>query len=383
MKNIGSEENFIATRIKEKSAAKEFYENEYDENPDTDLTKEEYVEREMLLGERDELENINMRGEVKLEASKEEIVGWKEKWRQDRIDDVTGLEIRKVLFEKMRKKINNLFEIRDSEKENKTEDELKNEKEEIFNKIIGRDVEELKKENFSVMMADVSFLSLVNEAGHEAGDKLLSEICTEVKKRVYDSYRHGGDEITGLFDVTDKEVDEKIKELKASVEKLNIEKVKEYKLTPNLDIGKAHISEAVQIFKEISGGGEQCEKKLKQNPVKELENIMVAIADKRSFIDKGKKRIALLADKFSEDKKAYSDMIGFLRKGGYNIKNEEVKDLNKFVEQGNKKKIGKWIVKFITEKEKNGIEKLSKSENRFNYIKAKEIFEFVKKDGLR
>ena len=383
MEKLNSEENFINTRKKERDAAKKYFEDEYDQDSRQELTKEEYIEREMLLGERDELENVKMRGEVELKASRSEVEEWKEKWRQDRIDDVTGLEIRKILFERMRKRIYEIFEISKEKKQAKSKDDLMTEKEAIFNKLINKNSEDLKNENLTVMMADVSFLSLVNEAGHEAGDKLLSEISKEVKERVDNSYRHGGDEITGLFDIADEEIEKKISELKASVEKIDIEKIKEYNLTPNLDIGKAHISEAVLVFQKIAEEGGDCEKKLRLNPVKELENVMVAIADKRSFIDKGKKRIALLAEKYNENKEAYSDMVGFLRKGGYNIKDEEVEVLNEVVEKKDKAGMGEWIEKFIRDKEESGIESLSGSDDKFNYIKAKMVFEYIWGNDLK
>jgi diguanylate cyclase (GGDEF)-like protein len=409
-KNKG--ENILDLRKKEKKAAKEFFEKEYDNDSGQVDSKEDYVEKELIQAELDELKNLKMRSEAELteadclieesntltedqiEKRKKEVGEWKEKWRQDRIDDVTGLQIRKVLFEKMNKKIKEIYSFDD----NATN-------EEIFQALTTKDVSELENVNFSVMMADVSFLSLVNEAGHEQGDSLLAEISDEIKKEVEDSFRHGGDEITGFFDmfgVDDKSIEEKIKKMKESISNIPIDKIKQYKLKPNLDVGVAGFTEALQVFRALAKNSD-CRDKLKDNPVKKIENIMVAIADKRSFIEKGKERIALLAEKY-DDKKLYKEIISFLRKGGHGISDKNVKKIanlakgslstrvvNFFKKLGSgkthepigtegakvEKSIQQAVLKFISEKEKIELGKKSKSEDQYSYFESKAIMDVI------
>lgn len=416
----------VEGKKRQKEAAQKYFKEEYKKDQGSAGSEKEYVEAEMLSAELDEEDNIRMEarrredvlkkklatteedllhGDSLLEesvaminAEKQAVAKWKEKWQQDRIDNVTGLEIRKVLFERMNDRIKDIY----SFDENTT-------REDIFEMLVKKSPKDFGKKDFSVMMADVSFLSLVNEAGHEQGDTLLKQIGAEVKKEVADSYRHGGDEITGffdeqsgVFDIDSSDFKEKITKMRESIKKLPIEKINEYQLKPNLDVGVASFKEALSVFRDLAKNPEVSDK-LKAKPVKKLENIMVAIADKRSFIEKGKERISLLSEKY-DNKKVYNQIISFLRKGGHGISDKKVKEIAniakgklperimKFFKQlagtedsklkgQDKRKVDKSvesaIARFITEKEQAELYKLKEAEDKYPYYESLAIMKII------
>jgi len=280
-----------------------------------------------------------------------------EELRQAYIDSVTGLERRERLFMKMDKKLEIIFGF--TEKNSDTDK---------LNKIID-DNRDFKDSNLSVMAGDISFLSLVNVEGHRTGDKLLKNYGDLLLKSAIKGYRHGGDEVTAMFDIPEKEAEAEIEEIKNKVKELkNIKILRDHGLEPNLDTGTAHLREAIKVFGELAKDQGAKEALLKKNPVKEFENIWLEIADKRSQINKGRTRINLLLDRLN-DKKSYQKLVGFLRKGGYNITDEEIFDLADKAENKKEEEINN----FINKKE----EEIIQGKEGYDKLRAKTINKII------
>ena len=105
-------------------------------------------------------------------------------------DSVSGLQRREGLYKLMDSVLG------DSLSNIKSEEELLNT---LKN---GKELTAEDKE-CCVMMGDVSFLSLVNEAGHASGDELINEICGALKEAEKSAnmvdFRHGGDELDNVI----------------------------------------------------------------------------------------------------------------------------------------------------------------------------------------
>ncbi len=289
-------------------------------------------------------------------------------------DSVSGLQRREGLYMLMDSVLND--SLGDIEDEEKLLDILKNEK-----KLTKEDKE------CSVMMGDVSFLSLVNEAGHASGDELIWKICDALKNAEKSanmvSARHGGDELSALHrDSTDNKIEETVEKIQSLVKNTNIDKLNSYGLKPNIDYGVAFLSEAYMVVKNILNYPKNInstknifinknnkfnedynpEKEFIKKGVKnELKDIWIDIADKRCFLEKCDTRIKLLVALFHEDRKKYNEVISFLRKGAYNITDEEVENFSNIVYSLNQSgdivtdtdnKFKEEIQQFILEKEK-------------------------------
>lgn len=255
-----------------------------------------------------------------------------------------------------------------------------------------------------VMMGDVSFLALANEAGHDSGDELIRGIGDALNKAGEEfnmvSYRHGGDEITSLYEQREGEgsVWDAIEEIKQAVKDKSITQLEKYGLDPNIDYGVAYFKEACDVARDLlnypatkekldlilkgkersyeeDGKGESIaddregqqevfEKEfIKKGAVDELKDIWVEIADKRCFIDKCITRIGLLMRLFHEDRERYGDAMSFLRKGAYNISDEKVRELYGILyeegddssEEVKEERFQKEVERFIFQKEKQTI----------------------------
>lgn len=297
-----------------------------------------------------------------------------EKWKKASIDPVTELKRREGLYLEM------IEEIETWLKDMKKIDpkvSMKDMDEKAFIGIIeGLSEEELakidSKGKSNVMMGDLSFLSLANEDGHKAGDELLKDVGKIVSSVILKAYRHGGDEFTALLE------QEKIK---AGIVERTQEKIKGsrgvgimklFKLEPNMDIGVAKFSEAVKVFQSLMKDqrGRNYIPNNKQ-PQKELQDVWLDIADKRAFIDKAVVRIKLLCVLRKECPDDYQNVISYLRKGGYNIADEKVDEINKEAEAGFKKTMND-SEKELSEDEKNKIKVDFIEKLTYKYIKEKE-----------
>ncbi|NQU99420.1 MAG: hypothetical protein HQ538_01670, partial [Parcubacteria group bacterium] len=178
----------------------------------------------------------------------------KERIKELMFDSVTGFSKRERLYLKLENELPELLgaNIEDLEPED-------------LSKLFKTKADELKDESLSVMMSDVSFLSLANEKGHASGDQLLrlignagreagapsAENYEEDGKYDFEAQRHGGDEMTAIIRSDLSGAKEKALEFKLKVSKQEIGKAL-YGLQPNIDTGVAHISEALEALKELS-----------------------------------------------------------------------------------------------------------------------------------
>lgn len=283
-------------------------------------------------------------------------------------DPTTGLEIRKQLFINMHAEIGALLGI--SNIQEMDPDELRE-------KLLGINPDEYEDMPLYVMMSDMSYLSLANKSGHKAGDELLASVGQATQESLH-GFRHGGDEITALIKLNDAECENAIKNFKKNVQNADCPEIlKQYGLKPNVDAGVAHFSEGLRAFQELMQTPEGAEVLRDKNPLKELENIWLEIADKRAELEKGKARIKLLMDLIKEAPEDFKDLYGFLNKGGYSITEEELHDLNAQVEAGENTE--STIINFIRQKEKADQEMLE----RYNARKDKIISQIIESQASR
>lgn len=285
-----------------------------------------------------------------------------EKYKKAKMDSVTGFERREGLFREMDEKIKKILGVTGKEAPEVVLDRIENETRDFQN--VGE----------AVVMSDVSYLSLANKEGHAIGDELLAKISSAIRKNKLRAYRHGGDEITALISGSESEIDSTTNALEKEVEQIkDISSLQKYDLQPNIDIGTAKFSEAFEAFKNFLGEiPRDQDGKVMSNisTLKELENIWLAIADKRSFINKGLTRISLLLSRI--DKENYDDIISSLRKGGYDIKDSELREINAKAGKKDKEKL---IWAYINKKEEEAISQLD-SDDR---IRAEIVYNIAKR----
>ncbi|HAM88134.1 MAG: hypothetical protein US83_C0008G0058 [Candidatus Falkowbacteria bacterium GW2011_GWC2_38_22] len=270
------------------------------------------------------------------------------------IESTTGLKRREMLYKDMEEKISNLFGI---ENINDVSDE------EVIALVKSKNPIDFKNEPLYVMLGDMSYLSLANEGGHSQGDELLGETGKAIKNEFTDASRHGGDEFTTLILLQKKVAEEKVAKLEEDIQKMkNISELGRFGLKPNMDIGIAHFSESLKAFQEIilimekTDAGK--EKLAKLDALKEMQNIWLEIADKRSTLKKAMTRIPLLLGKKEKNPEEYKELYKFLNKGAYGIEAEDLEE--------------------IGTKIKNGA---NPEEVIFEYIKKMELLNLKKKSG--
>jgi GGDEF domain-containing protein len=281
-------------------------------------------------------------------------------------DPITGLEVRKELFRTMHAEIGVVLGI--SNIENMDPEELRN-------ILITLNSDSYKQFPLQVMMSDMSYLSLANKDGHKAGDELLASVGQATRKSLH-GFRHGGDEITALIKLNSKDCKMAIKNFKKDVSQAKAPEVlRRYGLRPNVDVGVAHFSEGLRAFQELMLTPEGAEVLQTKNPLKELENIWLEIADKKAELEKGKARILLMMNLIKSSPEDFDDLYGFLNKGGYGITAEELKLLNEQLISG--KNINEIVFSFIKDRE----EAQRKTEERFNAEKDRIIEQIIKDES--
>lgn len=264
-----------------------------------------------------------------------------------RFDAVTGLKNRRELFKKTSPKIKELFGV-------STDDKLSDD--EWLEKIKNYE-DTFDDKDFYIMMSDISFLGLINDlVSHSSGDELLKKVAEKMQATMGECFRHGGDEITGAFEMSQEELMKMKDKTKKEVNDIkDVSGLVSSNLSPNIDIGFAKLSEALKIYKELLAS-EPKQGEMNKNVLRNLQNIWLEIADKRTSINKAKERIPLLIDRANNDEKIFDA----LRKAAYGIKNEELKSLqNTYNTKGD---ISKEIDGFIKRKEIAQLEQIKPSE---------------------
>ena len=203
---------------------------------------------------------------------------------------------------------------------------------------------DLEKIHLTVVMTDLSYLSVANRDGHASGDALLGklgEIAAEDQKTKKHGHRYGGDEFSFLFN-NPQEAEEKMKKLQESFSKAGeVSNLANYGLEPNLDVGQASFSEAVMLFRALLKTEEGKAHIEKDKVFKEFNTVWMMLADKRSLINKAQKRIPLLAERYQEgfdlkgeviDQEAeehYNFLVKYLGKGAYEISKKKIAEIIK------------------------------------------------------
>jgi GGDEF domain-containing protein len=190
-------------------------------------------------------------------------------------------------------------------------------------------------------MSDVSFLSLANDAGHKVGDDLLKEISYILKTEDAGAFRHGGDEITGIKkEDSDEAIRERIITAKMKINSLSgVANLDHYNLQPNVDFGEAEVREAIAVLQNLLNSENEEEKNINRKrilagePLRSIQNIWVEIADKRCQINKGTERLLLLFEKKINEPTMCVQLMGYLKKGGYNIELSELEALIKEIDE--------------------------------------------------
>ncbi len=275
-----------------------------------------------------------------------------------RFDPVTGLKNRRELFKKTSPKIKKLFGISPNDEPSDEEwlELIKNKKTNLVNT------------DLYIMMSDISFLGLVNDLmGHNNGDKFLKKIATEMQNVTKECFRHGGDEISGVFEMSQEELEEMIKNAKNKIANIkNLPGLESFKLKPNIDIGIAKLGEALKIYKQLLNiEPEQTE--INKNVLRNLQKIWLTIADKRTSINKAKERIPILIKRANGGQK----LIGALSKAAYNINEQELQSMqDTYNNNGN---IAKEINGFIKRKEIENFNKTKSSNKKLTELILKHV----------
>ncbi len=290
------------------------------------LEKKSGQEKPIQTPENEQAETIKKLTE-ELERQKTENSRLKAEMLEYQKNGVSGLRRREVFYKSIESA---LEEIAPEILENI---ELLSDKE-LAEKLASFDFEKLKSAKLSVLMSDLAYLSFVNKEGHAAGDSLLKrvgevakdelgspEVGKSEKEAKFVAFRHGGDEFSGIIRDNLENAEKTAKEFELKIGKSKIEILEKYGLKPHIDVGVAHISEGLEAFKklvalgaEIPGG----------DRLRKIQDLLVAIADHRSILNKVKTRIDYLMELKAKKPDAYRQVIDDLRKGALGTKDEEI-----------------------------------------------------------
>ena len=182
-------------------------------------------------------------------------------YKEARYDEITGLERRGELYRGIEVELKELLGLDKDEKL---------EKEDWYKALSEFSVDGMKDDDRRyVLMSDVSFLSLANDAGHKVGDDLLKQISYILKTEQTGLFRHGGDEITGIKkSEADNTIQEQIFSTKMKISSLSgVANLDHYNLQPNVDFGEAEIREALTIFQNLLHQEDENERNINQRRV--------------------------------------------------------------------------------------------------------------------
>jgi GGDEF domain-containing protein len=303
----------------------------------------ELKEENMRIGE--DLEYVNYALENKIQEA--------------RYDAVTGLESRKSFFARMDKTIKTVLGIpRDKTLDN-----------EEWQNIINDEKTKKLGNYLYVAFGDVSYLTVANRGGrHEEGDEMLHDTAQAVNGVMPYSARLSGDELASVIVGTRQEVIDKIAKAKHKVaEQDHVSNLKVNNLVANIDIGEASFSEALDVYKKLSEKGFERREGL-VNIDRDIKNIWMNIADKRSSIIKTKDRIKLLLNRKERGEK----FLGDLAKSIYGIEPKLIEELLTSIEESNDQEVA--IDEFIKNQE---IQAMNKIEGDHNKAQIKEVLSLL------
>lgn len=228
---------------------------------------------------------------------------------------------------------------------------------ELDKRMGGWNLEELKNAKLSVLMSDLAYLSFANKEGHQSGDSLLKSVgdaareigspevgALEKSEEEFVAYRHGGDEFSGIIRGDLAKAEEVASNFGERIGKSDVGVLKRYGLEPHLDIGIAHISEAMEAFKGLVDAGIQI---FGGDRMHKIKNLLAEIADQRAIRNKVRTRIRLLMKLKSAEPEKYKEVIDDLRKGALGAQDEEIdfllehNDVENFIDKKLEKSVEK------------------------------------------
>lgn len=319
-----------------------------------------------------ELEDLNQKTENLIAEEKEA-----------RIDSVTGLERREWLFKAMNLKVKELLEVDDDLSE-----------EGWLTKLEEQSVSNLDSDQApTVMIADVSYLNLINKYGHEKGDQLLARAGDSIRNLRINGFRHGGDELSAFFE-TKQEALEKSSKLEEYFRKQQIKELKQDSgLDPKLDVGIATYQEALEVIQALLVSPEARSFMTKnKHPLKVFNTVWADLADKRSAQKKGRDRIKILMTKYEENPANYKRLLHYLNKGAYEISDDKIKELIALRNKSGEEVLDKGIYEFIKQTELENLQALSSAslesepgnfssditnQAKFEQLKTQAIFDLI------
>lgn len=240
-------------------------------------------------------------------------------------DSVMELKVRAFFFKQLEEKVKSEVLGKQGLEAKGVEKMSFDEFAQAFQNLDGKDVP------LSVMMSDVSFLSLANQDSHDTGDQLLKKIGQTAKEfmqiqKGMEFFRHGGDEVTAILTATPKQALAQAQAFKSKVQETPAGKyLDNLNLKLNVDVGVCDIGESLKAFNQLMQAlqAEQLEipsgKRLKT-----FLNFWLDIADRKAIAEKAMERIKMLIFYRKELPDVYEVIVDPLRKGALRIKDEQL-----------------------------------------------------------
>ncbi len=313
-----------------------------------DLSQDKYAQKKQAwiedkLEEARELEDSNQRSEKALAEE-----------REARVDTLTGLERREQLFKGLNSKVKEILNISGDPAPEEWLEKFSQERPDFS-----------EKGEPAVLIADVSYLNLVNKLGHSKGDKLLQNAGSSFRNLGISGVRYGGDELAALLEDKE-EAEAKMSQIEKDFKDQEIKELKnEYNLEPKIDTATASFSEALSAMREVMKDEELSQILFSsKHPLKVFNDMWVEIADKRSFQKKARDRIKVLLEKYQKEPEVYKKVINYLYKGAYEIEEEKIQEFLRYLETEGQEVLDREIESFIQEEEEKWLENLPENEQK-------------------
>ncbi len=259
------------------------------------------------------------------------------------------------------------------------------ENDELKEKVENWNLEKIKNNKLSLALGDLAYLKLINDTlGHDVGDEFLKNIGDitreglgspeigvaeeKLKEANFIAARagEGGDEFLAIIHQNLEDADKTSKEFGLKVDNSKIQALEKLGLKPHIDIGTAHLSEGLEAFRELVDAGAKIPS---GNRTREVENLIVKIADYRQTVDKIKNKCLILMEKRVKTPGVYKKLK--VRSAG--IEDEEI-DYLLSVKNGGFEKI---LEEFIDKKADQNIEELTKESKEQIDLKRKIVKEIA------
>lgn len=290
------------------------------------LTPEKFFEKYAPMMEKlEQAEALSKKAEQQ-EAELEKLK--KENWEL-RYDSLTGLEVRRIYFQKLNQRVETLLED-PSYAEILEKDELSSE-----------DMERIDNVHLSVVSADLAYLSKYNDdpeikagvgGGHKGGDIILEKTAQLIQKIDYDTqkvtpslnpetvgYRLGGDEFGMIVEQPMERAEEIAQEFKIKQSTIEIPGAD---VPPSINLGTAHVREGVEVFMKAYNKEERGEMPLEEK-AKKVQELLTEVADRRASVAKGRERLFSMVDLLGESPDKFDRNFKWMQKGAFGLEKSE------------------------------------------------------------